>query len=36
MEALEFMKRLFFRYQNMTPNAHFILELLEIILMEHA
>ena len=36
MEALEFMKRLFFRYQNMTPNAQFILELLEIILMEHA
>ena len=29
---MELMKRLFFRYQNMIPNAHFILELMEIVL----
>ena len=29
---MELMKRLFFKYQNMIPNAHFILELMEIVL----
>ena len=31
-DVAELMKRLFFKYQNMIPNAHFILELMEIVL----
>ena len=29
---MELMKRLFFRYQNVIPNAHLILELMDIVL----
>jgi len=31
-DAMELMKRLFFKYQNMIPNAHLILELMDIFL----
>ena len=31
-DALELMKRLFFKYQNLIPNAHLILELMELVL----
>ena len=30
--ALELMKRLFFKYQNIIPNAHLIIELMELVL----
>ena len=29
---MELMKRLFFKYQNMIPNAHLILELMDLVL----
>ena len=31
-DAMELMKRLFFKYQNMIPNAHLILELMDLVL----
>ena len=31
-DALELMKRLFFKYQNIIPNAHLIIELMELVL----
>ena len=31
-DALELMKRLFFKYQNVIPNAHLIIELMEVVL----
>jgi len=31
-DALELMRRLFFKYQNVIPNAHLILELMELVL----
>ena len=31
-DALELLKRLFFKYQNVIPNAHLIIELMEVVL----
>ena len=31
-DAIKIIKELFFRYQNVIPNAHFILELMELVL----
>ena len=31
-DALELLKRLFFKYQNVIPNAHLIIELIELVL----
>ena len=31
-DAMEWMGRLFFKYQNVIPNAHLILELMEVVL----
>ena len=31
-DAIKVMKILFFRYQNVIPNAHFIIELMELVL----
>ena len=31
-DALELLKRLFFKYQNVIPNAHLIIELMELVL----
>ena len=32
MDAIEHMKKLVFQFQNVIPNAHFVIELLEIVL----
>ena len=31
-DAIKIMKKLFFRFQNVIPNAHFIMELMELVL----